>query len=51
MGLLNPESSEIWAICLHDSRGVPRPWDFSSGSSLIFLKIWEEHVLTSQIEE
>ena len=38
-GLLNPKSSEKGKFVLHDCRSVPRPWDFSSGSSFILLLI------------
>ena len=41
--LINPKSSEFLNIILHNFRGVPRLWDFSSGSSFIFLQynLWE----------
>ena len=35
-GLLTPKSSEIGHFVLRDFRRVPRPWDFSSGSSFCF---------------
>ena len=42
-GLLNPKSSKIDHLFLHNSRCVPKPWVFSFGRSICFLQIsfWE----------
>ena len=39
--LLNPKSSEkkVHFFLLRDSCRVPRPWEFSSATSVIFLQI------------
>ena len=52
-GLLNPKSSEIRHLFLHDSRCVPRPRDVSSGSSYDVFpnQFLGQDVLRSQTEE